>query len=393
MSDKVLFVDDDPNILAAYRRSLRKACDLKTAEGGAEGLKVLEAEGPFAVVISDMQMPEMNGLEFLKEVHKRSPDSVCVMLTGNADQKTAVDAVNEGAVFRFCNKPCPPEDLAATIKTGLEHHRLITAEKTLLEHTLAGSVKVLVDVLSLVDPGAFGRTERLRRWAKTVAVELKLPNAWELDLAAMLSPVGALTLPAELREKRERRESLNADEMAQVAAAPEAARNLIRNIPRLGNVAEMISYQGKGFNGRGFPDDGFAGTDIPLGGRILKILNDLNASAGRAEPDALAFSKLDPMKAEYDPELLEKIRGWLEPRQENGETGPTIIEVSIDWLLPGDIIESNIETEQGQLVLAAGFEVTNALIEKLVGLRKVKRIKQPLVVTRTVEPQAASTAA
>lgn len=395
MTKKVLFVDDDTNILAAYRRALRKTCTLTTAEGGAEGLRILAEDGPFAVVISDMQMPEMNGLEFLKEVAKREPDTVRVMLTGNADQKTAVDAVNEGAVFRFCNKPCPPEEMAATIDTALEHHRLITAEKALLEHTLAGSVKVLVDVLSLVDPGAFGRTERLRGWARTVARALDLKDAWELDLAAMLSPVGTLTLPAEIRDKRRRGESLSGAEMALVAAAPEAARNLIRNIPRLQTVAEIVHYQGRGFDGSGFPDDGVSGADIPLGARILRILKDLSAVTALPRPDAQAFEALDRHAGRYDPELLATIRACLTSGQATG--GPTEMEVPVDGLQAGDILQSNIETEEGQLILASGYEVSGALIEKLIRLRRVKRLREPVVVTRFVEapaePEGASAAA
>ena len=393
MTKKVLFVDDDTNILAAYRRALRKTCALTTAAGGAEGLRILAEDGPFAVVISDMQMPEMNGLEFLKEVAQRAPDTVRVMLTGNADQKTAVDAVNEGSVFRFCNKPCPPEEMAATIDTALEHHRLIKAEKTLLEHTLAGSVKVLVDVLSLVDPGAFRRTERLRGWAKTVAGQLGLANAWELDLAAMLSPVGDLTLPAEVREKRKRREALNGAEMALVRSAPEAAHKLIGNIPRLGAVAEMILDPGTRSDGSGFPDNDVAGADIPVGARILKILNDLNAAADLPRPSRRAFEALKRQATYYDPELLAKIESWLAPRQDPAADGPQLIEVAIDWLLPGDVIEADIVTEDDQLVLAAGYEVTNALIEKLASLRRVKRIKQPIAVLRDAQPGDGSQAA
>ena len=387
MPGEVLFVDDDTNILAAYRRSLRKVCNLKTASSGAEGLRMLAEEGPFAVVISDMQMPEMNGLEFLKEVTKQAPDTVRIMLTGNADQKTAVDAVNEGSIFRFCNKPCPPEEIAATIETALEHHRLITAEKNLLEYTLAGSVKVLVDVLSLVDPGAFGRTERLRGWAKTVAAKLELANAWELDLAAMLSPIGDLTLPAEIREKRNRGESLSGAEMALVRDAPGAAHKLIGNIPRLGNVAQIILFQGKHFDGGGFPDDETAGTDIPMGARVLKILMDLNAATDLPHPSLRTFAALEQHAAHYDPELLAKIKSWLAPRQDPArKSGPQHIEVAIDWLMPGDVIEADIVTEDGQLVLASGYVVTDALIEKLASLRRVKRIKQPFAVLRPGDP-------
>ena len=68
MSEKILYVDDDPNILAAYKRILRNRFQVETAPGGKEGLEVIAGGGPFAVVISDMRMPEMDGVEFLAKV-------------------------------------------------------------------------------------------------------------------------------------------------------------------------------------------------------------------------------------------------------------------------------------------------------------------------------------
>ena len=84
------------------------------------------------------------------------------MLTGNADQKTAMDAVNEGHVFRFVNKPCTPEALATTLEAALGHHRPITAEREILERTLNGTTKALSDILSTLDPAAFGLGQKLR---------------------------------------------------------------------------------------------------------------------------------------------------------------------------------------------------------------------------------------
>ncbi len=141
MTDKILLVDDDANLLAATRRQLRKKFELETARSGADGLHALNTNGPFAVVISDMQMPEMNGLEFLKQVKTSAPDTVRMMLTAIVDQNTAVEAVNEGNLFRFLNKPCSSESLSRAIEAGLQQYHLIRAERDLLERTLAGSVK------------------------------------------------------------------------------------------------------------------------------------------------------------------------------------------------------------------------------------------------------------
>src|SRR5690348_5914444 len=113
MSTKILCVDDEENVLTGLQRSLRKEFAIETAIGGAAGLIAIESNGPYAVVVADMQMPGMNGVEVLKRVEIKSPNSIRIMLTGNADQKTAVDAVNDGHVFRFLTKPCSTENMAA----------------------------------------------------------------------------------------------------------------------------------------------------------------------------------------------------------------------------------------------------------------------------------------
>ena len=126
-----------PTCLQAFQRQLRKDFDLVAACGGQEGLDALGSHGPFAVIVSDMRMPGMDGIEFLAQARKRAPDSVRIMLTGCADQRTAINAVNTGRIFRFLAKPCPPEALANALREGIAQYRLITAEKDLL-HRHAG---------------------------------------------------------------------------------------------------------------------------------------------------------------------------------------------------------------------------------------------------------------
>src|SRR4051812_29250328 len=102
---RVLFVDDEPNVLSGIRRGLRNDFDVHTAESGAEALRLIASSEPFAVIVSDCRMPEMDGVELLQRCSKAAPQSVRMMLTGNMDQETAVRAVNSGDVFKFLNKP------------------------------------------------------------------------------------------------------------------------------------------------------------------------------------------------------------------------------------------------------------------------------------------------
>src|SRR5437764_3125652 len=200
MSEKILLVDDESNVLEGYQRSLRGEFQLETALGGPEALRMVEQKGPYAVVVSDMRMPGMDGIQVLTSIKGRWPDTVRVMLTGNADMQTAINAINEGSIFRFLNKPCEKEVMAKTLTSALVQYRLLTAEKQLLEQTLSGAIQVLTEVLSLVNPAAFSRAQRARRYIHHIVTTMKLGNPWQYEVAAMLSQLGCVTLAAETIE-------------------------------------------------------------------------------------------------------------------------------------------------------------------------------------------------
>ena len=130
-NQRILFVDDEENILNGLRRSLRKHFDVQIAVGPEAGLRVLEENGPFAVVVSDYVMPGMNGVSFLKEAKVIAPNSVRMMLTGYADMNNAIRAINEGSIFRFLTKPCETEVMVKALTDGLEQYRLVMLEKEL----------------------------------------------------------------------------------------------------------------------------------------------------------------------------------------------------------------------------------------------------------------------
>jgi DNA-binding NtrC family response regulator len=130
---RILFVDDEPAFLYGYKLMLRQEFEVDTAVGGEQGLASIHDHGPYAVVVSDMRMPGMNGLEFLTRVRRVSPDTVRMMLTAHTDINTAMEAVNEGNIFRFLTKPCERDVLGKAITAGLVQYRLVTAEKELLE--------------------------------------------------------------------------------------------------------------------------------------------------------------------------------------------------------------------------------------------------------------------
>jgi len=149
MAEKVLFVDDEPPVLEGYQRLLRREFEVETAVGGEQGLTSIQGRGPYALVVSDMRMPGMDGVQFLSRVKQLAPDTVRMVLTGQADMTAAMNAVNEGNIFRFLTKPCDKETLSKAITTGFVQYRLVMAEKVLLENTLMGSIKVPRSIIAL----------------------------------------------------------------------------------------------------------------------------------------------------------------------------------------------------------------------------------------------------
>ena len=104
MDEKILFVDDEPNILSAYQRQSRRQFTIETALGGELGLAAISTHGPYAVIVADMRMPSMDGIQFLSKVKTIAPDSVRMMLTGNADQQTAINVSLHNQIKRQTEK-------------------------------------------------------------------------------------------------------------------------------------------------------------------------------------------------------------------------------------------------------------------------------------------------
>lgn len=249
MKDRILLVDDDSNILNGYKRALHKKFSIVVALGGNAALEIISNNDPFAVVVSDMRMPGMDGIQFLTKVKGKAPDTTRIMLTGNSDQDTAVNAVNEGNIFRFLCKPCTDEILERTLVAGIEQYQLKTAEKELLEKTVRGSIDILTELISILNPELFERTIKVKELMKIMASYLQIPKSWEMEVASMLSPIGYLGVPTEILNKLHNKDVLSDKEKDVLNSVPELGRDLVRNIPRLESISNIILFQNKRFDG------------------------------------------------------------------------------------------------------------------------------------------------
>jgi response regulator RpfG family c-di-GMP phosphodiesterase len=369
----VLCVDDEQNTLHALNRELRRSYSVTMALGGEEGLTAIRKEGPFDVIISDMRMPGMDGAEFLRKAREEDPDSVRMLLTGYADVDSVMAAVNEGYIFRFITKPWDTEVLLGAVAAAAEQHRLITAEKVLLEQTLRGSVRALSDVLSLASPEAFGRATRIKDRAVALAERLQLESTWPVEVAGILSQIGHVTLPPETAARLYRGEDLGAKEQLMVQRLPKITLKVLSHIPRLEPVLDILAYQTKNFDGSGEPQDKTAGQDIPIGARILKIVQEYDDQEVRGHSPAHAVEILRAQAGRFDPQMLEVFHEQV-ARGIRIKADP----LSLKDIHQGMRVAEDVRTRTGVLLVSRGQEMSISLLERLRNFAETAGVQEPI---------------
>ena len=372
MANNVLFVDDDPAAIAIFKAALKGRFDVETADSGPLGLDLLAEKGPFAVVVADMFMPGMDGIQFLSAVEDRAPDTVRMMLTGKANLTMAIDSVNKGHIFRFLTKSCPKDTLIGSIEAGVRQYELITAERKLLENTLSNSVEVLTDMLSMVNPVAFSRAARIRRYVVHIARKLGLSDIWQFDMAAMLSQIGCATLPPQMLERAYAEKELTPNEQEMFTSHPEAASKLIAEIPRLEKVAGMIARQQAPFNDDSVPRAQGDDTAI-LGGRILKVALAFDASLEQGLPAMDVIDRLRKQPDTYGQQIVEALVGLDKNRQSNIPRSVSVLELE-----PGMVIDEDVYTKKDRYVVMKGQVVTATVLALLRTYAQTVGIKEPI---------------
>jgi response regulator RpfG family c-di-GMP phosphodiesterase len=378
VNKRVLFIDDDERILAGFRRNLHGAFEVDIAVGPEAGLAKIKDNPPYAVAVSDLRMPGMDGIAVLSKVREMRPDTVRVMLTGFADLEAAIAAVNEGNIFRFLTKPCETDYLITALTAAVEQYRLVMAERELLEGTLRGSLKVLSEVLSLLRPEIYGRISRIAPYVRPLSRLCSDPSPWQTEAAGMLCLMGFIILPDAVISRVERGRMLSAEDAAVYQQHAEVAAKLVANIPRMGGVARAIAYQEKNFDGTGFPVDAVRGKDIPLGARILRVLLDFDRMVTAGQAKAEAYKNLKQGAGLYDPDVVAAFGEAL------GEEGKyVIVQIPVKSLREKMILaEDMFVTRKGQRmkVLPKGYELSGVALEHISKLARYDAVTDPIKV-------------
>jgi response regulator RpfG family c-di-GMP phosphodiesterase len=367
---RILCVDDEPRVLEGLQRTLYKQYAVSVSVGGEAALARLDAGEQFEVVISDMRMPGMNGAVLLAAFRERAPDTVRMLLTGHSEIEAAIAAVNEGHIFRFLSKPCPAEMLLAALAAATAQYRLITAERVLLEQTLVGSVRALLEVLALTHAEAFGPTLKQHERARALAERLGVADAWHVEVASMLSSLGYVVLPPDVLSKLHTGQPLSSPELLMLGEVPKVAESVVAKIPRLGQVsavlAEQASWLGKS------PAAAGDTRSLPLGAQILRVLYDLALAEHDTGDARQALGLLRSRSELYAPALLDALAEVCAVKP------PEVRPLALSEVRAGMVFAADVTLVSGMLLVARGQRVTEHLLLRIQN-NYARRVKEPLL--------------
>ncbi|GAA1806747.1 response regulator [Planosporangium flavigriseum] len=355
---RILCLDDESHVLDALRRQLRSEYNVLTTTHPQEALDLLAADrdGSVAVILSDLRMPRMTGVKVLERAREISPDTTRVLLTGDADLDGALAAINQGNVFRFMLKPCPPRHLRATMAAAVAQHRLIRAERDLLEATFKGSIDALRDALEMAQPVLVSRVARLQRLVERLCQKLGVADALQIVMAAQMGEIGAIALPSSATSVLAGGTPSSDAEAELLASLPHRADSVLARIPRLESVREIVRHQ--------LPTDRNPMSplrpDAPEGARLLQAVREYDSLIWREMSPDQAIATLSSRKI-HDPDLLRalaEIDGLRLPNE-------AVREVGVDELVTGDELANDVYGADGMLLVARGQVITDGLLVKL----------------------------
>ena len=374
---RVLLVDDEPAVLEGLELQLGRRYEVHSTSQPAQALKMIDAMAPFAIVLSDMRMPGMDGAALLREIRNRQPHGVRMLLSGHADVGSAIAAVNDGGVFRFLTKPCPPAQLLAAFDAAAQAYRVQAAERALLEQTLRGAIKALAEVLAVVDPAGHGQALRVQQLSLELAKELAFAPGWSLEVAALLSSIGRVSLPAEVLQRLHAGEIPLPDESAMLARLPKLTDRLLAAIPRLEPARAILLLSHDQPLPEGWATDFGSGTLATLGrcAAILRVAEGFDTLLTHGYGSAEALGVLRARKVAGDAPVIDA----LESLRARDQGRVAVRQLPIAMLQPGMVIAGDLCTTAGQLLVTRGFVISESFLARLTNFSR-GRVREPVLV-------------
>ena len=346
------------------------------AENGLAALDHIKKHIP-DIVLLDILMPKMDGYEVLNRMKadKHSRHIPVIMISAVDEIKSVVRCIEKGA-DDYLTKPFNPTLLKSRIGACLEKYRLIKAKQEFLEKTLRGSIKVLTNTLSFLNPVAFGKASRKCRLVGKIAKEMKVKKTWELEIAAMLSPLGCITVPPVILDKISRGVQLLPKEEKIFSEHPKIGHDLIANLPHLAKAAKIIANQNKHYDfDQEASASSYSETDVPFGVQVLRVAKDFEDFVSSGIKPADALNRIRDKEKHYNQSIVDALSSLV-----SGKPTEKIRFLKIKELSVGMIFMENITTTSGQILCPKGTEVHKFLLERLKNFSHTMNITEPIKV-------------
>jgi response regulator RpfG family c-di-GMP phosphodiesterase len=378
----VLIVDDSESARSTLVALLGgQGLELPVASNGEEAIAAAICQQPDLILL-DVMMPKMDGFEVCRALRKNPVTAMIpiVMVTALDDRGARLQGIEAGA-DDFLTKPVDRLELQARVRTTLRlnrYRRELDQRKQVVQ-AMEGSMAVMQDILSLVDPDAFGQSKTLQARVAKIGEALNYPDVHQLRLAAALSKIGRVVIPVEVRSKAKSGERLTVSESRMLERVPEVGHRLLAHMPTFSSVAKDVLWQDKRFDGTGFPFETRVGSAIPLGARIIHLMQDVldHEVAGLGRAAAIAVCEEDV--GHYDPAVLAAAK-LVFLRDTQVERILMLSEIEV-----GMVTRSNIKDDSGRTLVAGGIVITEALLQRLNYFHETRGLQQPFEMTEEAE--------
>ncbi|HZS43471.1 MAG TPA: HD domain-containing phosphohydrolase [Blastocatellia bacterium] len=417
MDHKLLFVDDEPTIVAALERVfIDDDHTILTATSGAQALEILR-NNKISLLITDMRMPQMDGVQLLEHVCAVSPETIRFVLTGYADKDSTISAINRGNAHYYLLKPWDNQGLRLVVnqylrefelKSEVEHLQNLTKQQNeqlrrhneeleslvhertaeitrqnaalesanaRLKNSYYSTVKVLGNTIEMYDPALGGHGTRVATHSLLLARKMGLDSEYCYDIyvAALLHDIGLIGVTPQVLKKYRRRLPLDSEELEVFHRHPVTGEKLIRLNDSCERVSKLIRQHHENYDGSGYPDS-LSGLQIMVGAQIISVADrydeminrpDTNISVGLHD---YATSYLRETSRFFDSDVIglylellknEKMRAYQE------------CAISISELREGMVLSRHIYSSSSLLLLAAGSKVNAEQAMRLANSRLV----------------------
>ena len=375
LKQRILIVDDTPSNIRVLNDILKGQYHVSVATNGLTALEISNSEHCPDLILLDIMMPDMDGYEVCKELKASKMTSKIPIIFVTAMGKTEDESRGfELGCVDYITKPISPSIVLARIETHLELKNAKNRVDQLLSKTLLGSIKMMSDIVSMMNPLAFSQSSRLKKYASPIGQNLRLPGIWRLEIAVTLSQIGTILIPNHILTKVRNGKLLTVGEQQLLNTHPSIAKELISNIPSLETVAQIIEKQRDNPPDTNFKTWNF----VVICSQILKLIYDYDKliMSGRSQADS--FSILHQQKENYSKELLNILATTENAKPEN-----ISMMLNLKDLREGMVLLEDVICDSDVVLVGKYTEISENILYLLLKNARQREIREPMKVMIT----------